>query len=154
MRESQTTVQQWIIEKKAEGHDFMFLCSDTFDYSQYPVGVKTDEFWEKYEHYNNQNMQRIDAIYDTKTQKEVTEYPYRPVTVKFTVAITPDRIAQSDRITFLIDQKKNKLVEVPPLEREALEQVRQALLNSSISEVAARAVRALEIIDQILGEPT
>jgi len=110
-------------KKKAEGADFLFVVCDTFDYEQYPVGVTVDKFWDRYDHFNGQNMQRIEGVYDLKTMAATAQYPAKPAPVQPT---SP--------------------------ERTALEEVRQALLDPKNEHLASRANRALGIIDKVLGE--
>lgn len=123
MKESKATVEGWLDEKAAEGFDFMFVVCDTFDYSQYPVGVKATDFWSTYDCYNGPNMQRIEGFYDLSTKQTSVNFP----------------------------PKVEPKVESP--EREALEEVRKTLLDPENEHVASRANRALNIIDKILGEP-
>lgn len=123
MRESQSTVERWVNEKAAEGFDFMFVVCDTFDYEQYPVGVRASEFWGKYDHYNGPNMQRIEGFFDLSTKQTLITFPPKPAPAP---AKSP--------------------------EHEALEEVRKALLDPENEHVASRANRALNIIDKALGE--
>ena len=58
-------IQSWVEEAAAEGARWLIVACDTFDHEDYPVAVNPDEdFWEKYDHYNGKNMQRIMEVYD------------------------------------------------------------------------------------------
>ena len=57
-------IADWLTEAVNEGADFMIVVCDTFEYDDYPVSVSREEFWEKYDHFNGRNMQRIMEVYD------------------------------------------------------------------------------------------
>lgn len=122
MRESPEIIRKWMEEKKAEAADFLFVVCDTFDYEQYPVSVKADMFWDRYDHYNGRNMQRIEGVYDLARMEAITAHGYPPKP------------------------------QPPMTEREALEEVRKVLLDPKDGHVAVRANKALNIIDTVLGE--
>lgn len=48
----------------------MIVVCDTFDYEYYPVYVGQGEsFWDRFNHYNGQNMQRVMEVYDLSADK-------------------------------------------------------------------------------------
>lgn len=152
MRESKATVDRWLSEQAAKGFDFMFVVCDTYDYEQYPVGVKAYEFWDKYDHYNGQNMQRIEGFFDLSTRLTLINFPPKPKpeTETFTVKLLKARTGEPGRFTLRKDEH-GRLVEIESPERQALEEVRKTLLDPENEHVASRANKALNIIDKALG---
>ena len=64
METAKFMIELWLKRGKAAEADYMFVVCDTFDYEDYPVYVSKEEFKEKYERYNNRDMQKIMEIYD------------------------------------------------------------------------------------------
>jgi hypothetical protein len=56
------------IEQKA---DFMIMVCDTFDWGDYPVYIKKENFWEEYHKHNGINMQTIMEVYDLHLNKDI-----------------------------------------------------------------------------------
>jgi hypothetical protein len=58
-------IRNWINGAKKEGATHMLVVCDTFDYEDYPVSVMPDEnVKEKYEQYNDKNMQKVMEVYN------------------------------------------------------------------------------------------
>lgn len=57
-------IRSWFEEHKAKGDDYMLVVVDTFDYEDYPVGVRASDFEVKRDYYRNAEMQRIMEVYD------------------------------------------------------------------------------------------
>ncbi|HUU87246.1 MAG TPA: hypothetical protein VMX17_05790 [Candidatus Glassbacteria bacterium] len=51
---------------------WLIIVTDTFEWEEYPVFVENNVtvFWEKYDHYNGKNMQKVMEVYDLKADKE------------------------------------------------------------------------------------
>jgi hypothetical protein len=68
---SRIEISEWFDQGKQQGATHMIVVCDTFDHDDYPVYVGAgDDFWEKYDHYNGQNMQRIMEVYDLSHDKQ------------------------------------------------------------------------------------
>ena len=65
------TIKEWFAEGVKGGYDFMLIVCDAFSYEDYPVYCLTIGFKETYDHYDEQNMQRIMEVYDLSLKIEV-----------------------------------------------------------------------------------
>jgi hypothetical protein len=139
-------------EKAASGFQFMFVVCDTFDYQQYPVGVKASEFWSMHERYHGMDMQRIEGYYDLSTKQTLINFPPKVEPEAYMLTLLKARPTHTT-FTVHMDYQRRKLTEIDTTERQALEQVREALLDPQNPHVASRANNALNIIDKVIGEP-
>jgi hypothetical protein len=80
MRESNETIAQWCAEQRAKNMTILLVVCDTYDYSQYPVGTTARDFWEQYEHHD-ENMQRVEGIYDL-TQEGLVQLSLEDLKIK------------------------------------------------------------------------
>ena len=58
------TLRGWFKRGQAEKAEFMLVVCDTFDYSDYPVFVKAEEFNATHAEFERRDMQRIMEVYD------------------------------------------------------------------------------------------
>ena len=67
-----TTVEDlsvWFDEGVKLGATRMIVVCDTFDWSDYPVYTREENFWEEYASHDNKNMQKIMEVYDLRASK-------------------------------------------------------------------------------------
>ena len=66
-------IENWFDAGAGGGYKFLMVYCDTYDYSDYPVYVKSaDTFWEKHDDpmYTAKNMQKLVEVYDLSLDKE------------------------------------------------------------------------------------
>lgn len=67
MAASLRDIADWFERGKKEGATHLIVVCDTFDHDDYPTWVHPgQDFWEKYDHYNGKNMQRVMEVYDLR----------------------------------------------------------------------------------------
>lgn len=65
MAASYAEIHQWLMVGKREGASHVIVVCDTFDWSDYPVYVKSDEvIQERIAEYDGKNMQKIMEVYN------------------------------------------------------------------------------------------
>jgi hypothetical protein len=57
-------IKEWFDILKGVGYDYMLVYVDEFDWEDYPVGVYTDDYWEKRHELDAKGMQRFMESYD------------------------------------------------------------------------------------------
>lgn len=63
-------ISQWFDKKKKEGCTHMIIVCDTFDYGDYPIGVRISDNVRKIEEKYSVNMQIVMEMYDLSKDKE------------------------------------------------------------------------------------
>jgi hypothetical protein len=70
MATTREEIGQWFDAGVQAKATHMIVVCDTFEYNDYPAYVgSVDEFYERYDHYNGKNMQRIMEVYDLRVDK-------------------------------------------------------------------------------------
>lgn len=65
-------IKRWFKHGMANNQKWMLIVCDTFNYEDYPAYAKDDsEFWDKYDHYDDNNMQKIMETYNL--EKDMNE---------------------------------------------------------------------------------
>lgn len=65
MAASYDDIKRWLYVGNTGKNSHMIVVCDTYDWDDYTVHVLKDEnIWEKIEHYNGRNMQKIMEIYN------------------------------------------------------------------------------------------
>lgn len=77
MAVSAETIRRWYEEGVEEGHKWMLIVCDTYDYEDYPVYVSTENYWDKRNSFTNKNMQLVMESYDLEGDQEVQLAEYR-----------------------------------------------------------------------------
>lgn len=78
MSTEKTDLRKWFDDGVSEGAIYMIVCTDTFDYSDYPVYAKTvREAWVQFDAHDGKNMQRITEVYDLLRDREVQMEEFR-----------------------------------------------------------------------------
>ena len=63
-------IDKWFRQKKNQGYAFMLVVCDTFDYEDYPVGVKADEDVNKKIAQYSKDMQQVMEVYNLNEDLE------------------------------------------------------------------------------------
>lgn len=63
-------LRQWFDRGIADNQDFMIVVCDDFDYEDYPVYAKAEDFQKAYKEHNGVNMQRVMEVYDLALSRE------------------------------------------------------------------------------------
>lgn len=70
MAASATDISTWFDRGVESKSTHMIVVCDTYDHDDYPAYVgEGEDFYERYDHYNGKNMQRIMEVYDLKASK-------------------------------------------------------------------------------------
>lgn len=70
MATSKQDISGWFDHGILNKHDFMIIVCDKFDWQDYPVYCKRNEFNLKHKQYNGQNMQQVIEVYDLSLDKD------------------------------------------------------------------------------------
>lgn len=61
-----TEREQWFAQGVAQGHDFLIVATDTFDYDDYPVYCTKADLKKTVQQYDGPNMQKVMEVFDLK----------------------------------------------------------------------------------------
>jgi len=77
MAANRNDISVWFDKGKKTSSDFLIIVCDTFDYTDYPVFTTAEYFYEVYNKFNGQNMQKVMEVYDLSMDKEFQLNEYR-----------------------------------------------------------------------------
>jgi hypothetical protein len=171
---TQTTItQQWMESRKLLGYDYLFVMKHKDRPSpatDIPVGVRIDSFWHEYRRAFADGYTLI-AIYDLKTsinvlpmitgatQAGAPEWLFEPgaetdsVTIEMPKARDRGPFAYKVKMDLGIEERTAIVeYEVDGNGKRTLKQIREILLDPGSEHIAVRVNRALNIIDQAIGD--
>ena len=64
MATTRKMIRRWLVNMKNQGYSHMIVAADTFDYSDYPIGVHAKDVHERLNHIRSAPMSRIMEVYD------------------------------------------------------------------------------------------